>query len=185
MLLNGMRGRSRPDRALPLDLRLRAIADNVPTSNIDQLWVFPPLPNREVACEFLVLVCYDGGPDRRRILTAHVDAQFRDPESDQLEWVQRLREHGAAPQRWVAGIPDRLLQRLADAGVPEVIDVGGRPRVWEEAITRFAKDNGNGDGAELPGEGLGVDTRAQRIITFSTIIETAGSGYNAHTESGG
>ena len=63
-LLNGMRGPSRTDRVLPLDLRLRAIADNVPTSSIDQLWVFPPLPNREIACEFLVLVCYDGGPDR-------------------------------------------------------------------------------------------------------------------------
>ncbi|KPK78994.1 MAG: hypothetical protein AMS25_14105 [Gemmatimonas sp. SM23_52] len=92
-----MRGPSRTDRGLPLDLRLRAIADNVPTSSIDQLWVFPPLPNREIACEFLVLVCYDGGPDRRRILTSHVDAQFSDPEGDELEWVQRVREHGAAP----------------------------------------------------------------------------------------
>jgi hypothetical protein len=176
-----MRGPSATDRALPLDLRLRAIADNVPTSSIDQLWVFPPLPNREIACEFLVLVCYDGGPDRRRILTSHVDAQFCDPEGDELEWVQRVREHGAAPQRWVADIPDRLLQRLADAGVPEVIDVGGRPEVWAAAIARFANGSGDVDSSGLPGGRLLVDSRVQPQVAFKTIIEKDVSGSGAHT----
>ena len=176
-----MRGPSRTDRGLPLDLRLRAIADNVPTSSIDQLWVFPPLPNREIACEFLVLVCYDGGPDRRRILTSHVDAQFSDPEGDELEWVQRVREHGAAPQRWVADIPDRLLQRLADAGVPEVIDVGGRPDVWAAAIARFANGSGDGDGGGPPDGRVFVDSRVQPQVIFSTIIEKQVSGSGAHT----
>lgn len=183
MFLRGLSGSGRPDRALPLDLRLRAIADSIPASSIDELWVFPPLPSRDVACEFVVLLCYDGAEDRRRILTSHVDARPVDPEGDELEWVQRLREHGTAPHGWAAEIPDRLLQRLSDAGVPEVIEVGGESQKWEEAIARFA--NGHGNGARAPngngtgtasalGNGFGiVDSRVIREISFRTVIEAS------------
>jgi hypothetical protein len=162
---------------LPLDLRLRAIADNIPASNIDELWVFPPLPNRDLACEFIVLVCFDGGEDRRRILTSHVDAQFKDPESDEFEWVQRIREQGTTPHRWVADIPDRLLHRLADAGVPEVLQVGGESQAWEAAIERLTNGNGsgngsgNGNGADRDRSALLIDSRVLPEVTFSTIIE--------------
>ncbi len=177
MLLKGVRGPTRPDRVLPLDLRLRAIADNIPASNIDELWVFPPLPNRDLACEFIVLVCFDGGEDRRRILTSHVDAQFKDPESDEFEWVQRIREQGTTPHRWVADIPDRLLHRLADAGVPEVLQVGGESQAWEAAIERLTNGNGsgngsgNGNGADRDRSALLIDSRVLPEVTFSTIIE--------------
>lgn len=177
MLLKGVRGPTRPDRVLPLDLRLRAIADNIPAANIDELWVFPPLPNRDLACEFIVIVCFDGGEDRRRILTSHVDAQFKDPESDEFEWVQRIREQGTTPQRWVAAIPDRLLQRLADAGVPEVVQVGGESEAWEAAVERLANGNGsgngseNGDAAERERSALLIDSSVVPVVSFSTIIE--------------
>ncbi|NIR42911.1 MAG: hypothetical protein GWN51_02175, partial [Gemmatimonadetes bacterium] len=49
--------------------------------------------------------------ERRRILTAQVDAEFTDPEGDELRWVQRVREQGTAPRRWLSDIPDRLLGR--------------------------------------------------------------------------
>ena len=173
MLLKGVRGPSKSDRALPLDLRLQAISDRIPASSIDELWVFPPLPNREVSCEFVVLICYDGGEDRRRILTCHVDAQFSDPESDEFELVQRVRQQGTAPQRSVADIPDRLLGRLADAGVPEIVEVGGQIEAWEEALTRFTNGNGNGNGhGVLAGhDPLLVDSRVLPEVTFSTIID--------------
>lgn len=145
MLLSGMNGSSSPERALPLDLRLRAIGHELDAARIDELWIFPPLPNRDVACEFLVLICYDG-EDRRRILTAHVDAERSDPESEEYEWVQRLKEHGVVPRGWVPEIPERMLQRLADAGVPEIVEVGGRLEAWEAAIARFANGSGNGVG---------------------------------------
>ncbi|MEE9132567.1 MAG: hypothetical protein V3U13_03320 [Gemmatimonadota bacterium] len=180
---------ARSDGVLSLELRLQAIADNIPTSLIDELWVFPPLPNRDLACEFLVLVCYDGGPQRRRILTAHVDTQRSDPESDDFEWVQRLREHGTAPQDWVAGMPDRLLQRLSEAGVPEVIEVGGRLETWEEAVRRFANGSGNGKGKGEPAVSgpARVDSSLSPVIAFSTINETelstAVSDNGAYTES--
>jgi hypothetical protein len=170
---------------LPLEQRLRAIADNIPASSIDELWVFPPLPDRDLACEFIVLVCFDGGEDRRRILTSHVDAQFKDPEDDEFEWVQRIREQGTTPHRWVAAIPDRLLQRLADAGVPEVVQVGGESEAWEEAVERLANGNGFGNG---PGNGsaaggersaLLIDRSVLPEVTFSTIIEPDGEG-DAH-----
>jgi hypothetical protein len=182
MLLNRMGGSSRPERALPVDLRLQAIADNIPTSLIDELWVFPPLPDRDFACEFIVLVCYDGGEDRRRIVTAHVDAERADPEKDEFQWVQRLREHGTAPHQWVAGMPERLLQRLSEAGIPDVVEVGGRTQAWEEAVSRFANGNGNGNGIGngngfgVLGGALAVDSRVLPTITFSTIDETAVSG---------
>jgi hypothetical protein len=177
---NGMRRLAKTTRVIPLDLRLRAIADNVPTSSIDELWVFPPLPSRDVACEFLVLICYDGGEDRRRILTAHVDARRPDPDSDDVEWVQRLREHGTAPHDWVTGMPDRLLQRLSEAGVPEVIPVGGRAEAWEEAVARYA----NGDGGGPASGGVQIDSGPPRGISFSTVNETAASGNGAHIEAG-
>lgn len=191
-LVNGMSGSNRPDRAIPLDRRLRAISDSIPASCIDELWVFPPLPNRDIACEFLVLLCYDGGEDRRRILTSHVDAHASgEEESEEWEWVQRLREHGTAPQRWAAGIPDRLLQRLSEAGTPEVISVGGQAGKWEDAIARFADGgavgsavasngtagNGNGNGAGRPSGSVSrsdlilVDSGATREISFRTVVE--------------
>ncbi len=183
MLLNRVVGSSRPDRALPLDLRLQAIADNIPTSTIDELWVFPPLPDRDSACEFLVLVCYDGGAERRRIVTAHVDAQPSDGGGEEYEWVQRLREHGTAPHQWVAGMPERLLQRLSEAGIPEVIEVGGQDEAWREAVERFANGHGNGNGnGHGHGNGNGnsaayhVDSRHLKAIAFSTINETTVSG---------
>lgn len=175
MLLRGNTGPARPDRALPVHLRLRAIGDKLPTSSIDELWVFPPLPDREIACEFIVLVCFDGGADRRRIVTSHVDAHFSDPEADQFEWVQRVREHGAAPVRWLAQMPERLLQRLADAGIPEVVEVGGRTQAWEEAIQRFTNESENGaEGPEANGRLASaphIDNGYQREISFSTVIE--------------
>jgi hypothetical protein len=189
MLVKGITRSAKSDGVLPLELRLHAIADNIPTSLIDELWVFPPLPNRDLACEFLILVCYDGGPQRRRILTAHVDTQRSDPETDDFEWVQRLREHGTAPHDWVAGMPDRLLQRLSEAGVPELIEVGGRSATWEEAVQRFANGNGNGNGnGEAAASGpTRVDSSRSPVIAFTTINETgigtAVSDNGAHTES--
>jgi len=183
-LIDGMSGSGRPDRVVPLDLRLRAISESIPASYIDEVWVFPPLPNRNVACEFLVLVCYDGGEDRRRILTSHVDALRPDPESDDLEWVQRLREHGTAPQHLTAEIPDRLLQRLSEAGTPEVIEVRGLAQTWQEAIARYADGagahgrDGNGNG-EVSGKNgasgsleILVDSRVTPEISFRTVIES-------------
>lgn len=174
MLLKRMSGQTRPDRALPLDLRLLAIADSIPAASIDELWVFPPLPDRDIACEFVVLVCFDGGQDRRRILTSHVDAEFADPESEEFELVQRVREQGTAPQRYISDIPDRLLGRLAEAGTPEVIEVGGRAEAWEAALAQLADGNGNGKG-NGNGAGLGVahvDSALKREISFVTIIES-------------
>ncbi len=158
MLVSGVLGSTRPERVLSLDLRLRAIGDEVSASSIDELWVFPPLPDRDTACEFLVLICYDG-EDRRRVLTAHVDAQRSDPESDEFEWVQRLREHGAVPEGWVSAIPDRLLKRLAEAGIPEIIEVAGSAEAWDAAIARFAEASANGS----PVSGVGREAGGARI----------------------
>ena len=177
-MLNGLNGQSRPDHVLPLEPRLRALADNLPATSIEELWVFPPLPDRDRACEFIVLVCYDGGEERRRIVTCHMDAQFSDPEGDELEWVQRVREQGIAPQRWVSDIPDGLLKRFAEAGVPEVVEIGGSPEAWDAAIAQFANGNGAGNGQEgsIADRLVEVDICQRPQISFTTIIEFATNG---------
>lgn len=142
-LLSALGSSSKPERSLPLAARLRAIAEDIPASQIAELWVFPPLPNRETTSEFILLNCFDGA-GRRRIVTAHVEAQPSDPENDEFEWIQKLEEHGAAPERWVAGIPDRLLRRLADAGVPEVVEIAGEPERWAEAVANLTNGHGTG-----------------------------------------
>jgi hypothetical protein len=136
---NGRNG----EPALPLDVRLRAIGERIEISEIDELWVFPPLPDRDGAAEFIVLSCYDG-PGRRRVVTAHVEPQRDEQaaEEPEITWVQRLHEHGAAPEDWVSGIPDRLLQRLSEAGVPRVVEIGGQPERWVEAIDGLTGGNG-------------------------------------------
>ncbi|UCF20354.1 MAG: hypothetical protein JSU87_02805 [Gemmatimonadota bacterium] len=176
MLQKGVNGSSNADRALPLDLRLRAIAENVPASSVEEVWVFPPLPDRSIASEFIVLVCYNGGDDRRRILTCHVDAQLGESEGDELRWVQRVREQGTAPHSWVTGMPDRLLKRLSDAGVPEIVEIGGRSQAWEEAVARFAGGAAEGAASGLAGGVPNVDIRVQPEISFSTVIELPSNG---------
>ena len=172
-MLSGMNGSSSPEHALPLEHRLRALGENVSASSIDELWVFPPLPNRDVACEFLVLICFDG-QDRRRILTAHVDAERADPESDEFEWVQRIKEHGAVPRPWISEIPDRMLRRLAESGVPEIVEVGGSAEAWEAAIARFANGNGSSNGAGNVGGAAvrQVDNGRDRRIVFDTALSS-------------
>ena len=141
--IRGPDGRLRRDEILPLTVRLKEIEERVPPSEIDALWIFPPLPDREISCEFIVLSCYDG-PERRRIITAHVEARPSDSEASDLRWVQRMLEHGAAPEGWVSGMPDRLLGRLSDAGVPRVVEIGGEPERWLEAVRTLAHGGGNG-----------------------------------------
>jgi hypothetical protein len=96
---------------------------------------------------------------------------------------------GTAPQRWVAAIPDRLLQRLAEAGVPEVVQVGGSSDVWEEAVERLANGNGSGNGsgnrsgAGLEHSALLIDSSVLPEVTFSTIIEADVLGDDSLSES--
>lgn len=174
------RRRSNGDAVLPLDARLREIGDRLPPSQIDEIWIFPPLPDREFASEFIVLSCFEA-PGRRRIVTAHVEAESEGSEEVPATWVQRLREHGVAPENWVPGIPDRLLERLSDAGVPRVFEIGGEPGRWTEALGELLGNgaangavnglgNGNGNGAETaPGN---VDSTASTKVTSRTPVES-------------
>ncbi len=150
-LLQGVDARRPPERDLPLEARLRAIADELSPTSIDELWVFPPLPSRDAGSEFILVTSFDG-PERRRVLTAHVEPEFKDETSDEFTWVQRLRELGAVPQNWLESLPDGLLRRLAEAGIPQVLEIGGQLEAWEEAVTSIASANGHGNssGAVVP-----------------------------------
>jgi hypothetical protein len=78
-------------------------------------------------------------------------------------------------------MPERLLQRLSEAGIPEVIEVGGQDEAWRQAVDRFANGNGNGNGhgngnGDAISAALQVDSQHLKTITFSTINETSVSG---------
>jgi hypothetical protein len=161
-LLQGVDSRRSPDRDLPLAARLRALAEHHPPTSIDELWVFPPLQNRGAAGEFILVTSFEVlGAGRRRVVTAHVEPEFKDEDGVEFVWVQRIVEVGAVRQEWLEALPDSLLGRFAEAGVPEVLEIGGRAEAWEEALTRFANENGNGhqNGSAPPsGNGAAADS---------------------------
>lgn len=147
-LLQGVESRRPAGRDLPLADRLRAIAEELPPTSIDELWVFPPLPSRDTGSEFILLTSFDG-PTRRRVITAHMEAAFEDEDGTEFVWVQRVHELGVVPQDWLESLPDGLLRRLAEAGVPHVVEVGGRLEVWAEALDHYANGVEDGNGAGI------------------------------------
>lgn len=169
-LLKGVEARRPAERDLPLHERLRALAEEVSPADIDELWVFPPLPNREAAAEFLLLTGYHVESDRhRRVITAHVEAEFEDEEGLDFVWVQRVERVGPVPQDWLESLPDSLLGRFAEAGTPEVHEIGGQPEAWEALLARFAEAGGgvrNGNGGSN-GNGLDVEGGAAPAIAMN------------------
>ncbi len=171
-LLQGVDARRAPEQDLSLQARLEALAERVHPSNIDELWVFPPLPNRETASEFILVTGFEAGSDgHRHVITAHVEAEFVDEEGTEFCWVQRIEEVGPVPCEWLRSLPDSLLGRLAEAGVPEVVEIGGKLEAWEAVVSRFGgkveAGNGNGSGAASFGGGSGAVSTVRTRITLT------------------
>lgn len=128
----------KPDRRLrpTLDLggRLKAAGDELGASAVDEVWIFPPLPNQEPPTEFVMLSCFDGAPERRRVVVARLTLEPLDEEGDEVRWVQKLEEHGTAPQDVIPRLAERLLRRAGDSNAPLVAEIRGAPERWSDFL---------------------------------------------------
>ena len=141
-----------------LEARLRAAAETLDPSAVDQVWIFPPLPDQEPAAEFLLFSCYDGAPDRRRVIAARVTVEPIDEAGLEVRWVQRLDVHGTAPRDILPRVADRLVRRTGTPAPPRVVEIGGAPERWEALLAELASRPA--DGADGGANGAGrVDTR--------------------------
>lgn len=133
---------------LELDARLRAVHEELGAA-VDQVWVFTPLAHQDPASEFVLLSCYDGAPDRRRVVVARLCLEPLDEEGHEVRWVQRLEVQGTAPRDVVPRLVERLSRRVGEPTTPVVAEIAGAPERWEKFLTEIAGHaaNGNGQGA--------------------------------------
>lgn len=148
--------RLKPPMELPA--RLRAVHEELGATAVDRVWVFSPLSHQDPAAEFVLLSCYDGAPDRRRVLVARLVLEPLDDEGHEVRWVQRLEAHGTAPREVIPRVADRLSRRVGDSSAPIVAEIGGAPERWDAFLRGLANgDSGtNGHGA---GNGNGSASR--------------------------
>lgn len=133
---------------MELDARLRAVHAELGAAAVDQVWVFTSLPHQDPASEFVLLSCYDGAPDRRRVVVARLCLESLDDEGHEVRWIQRLEAHGTAPRDAIPRLAERLSRRAGDPAAPVVGAIGGDPDRWEAFVRDLlrAESNGNGHG---------------------------------------
>lgn len=146
-MMNRVHRRLRPP--LDLDARLRAVHDELGPA-VDRVWVFTPLAHQDPASEFVLLSCFDGAPDRRRVVVARLCLEPVDEEGHEVRWVQRLEVHGTAPCDVVPRLAERLLRRVGEPATPVVAEIAGAPERWEAFLRELA---GNGARASTDGHG--------------------------------
>lgn len=96
-----------------------------------------------------MLSCFDGAPDRRRVVVARLTLESLDEEGDEVRWVQKLEEYGTAPQDVLPRLAERLLRRVGDSSVPLVAEIAGAPERWDELVAHF-KSGASGATEQAP-----------------------------------
>jgi hypothetical protein len=142
-MVNRVNRRLKPP--LDLDARLRAVQQELGGA-VDQVWVFTPLAHQDPACEFVLLSCFDGAPDRRRVVVARLCLEPLDEEGHDVRWVQRLEVQGTAPRDVVPRLADRLSRRVGQATTPVVVEIAGAPERWQEFLRALAGNGANANG---------------------------------------
>lgn len=143
-MLNRVNRRLKPP--MELDVRLRAVHEELGATAVDQVWVFTPLPHQDPASEFVLLSCYDGAPDRRRVVVARLCLEALDEEGHDVRWIQRLEVHGTAPRDAIPRLAERLSRRAGDPTTPVVAEIGGLPDRWEAFLRDLLRAEANGNG---------------------------------------
>lgn len=155
--------------------RLHDLEDTVPPSEIDELWVFPPLDEPDGTAEF-VLFTRLGDNGTRRLYSSRVppsDEERRElpgpsgytrereremanrrngDEGDGEEEAgadQRVTEHGTMPQGRLPGLVQRFRRRLEEDRAPVHLRIDGSRQRWIELV-RPASRNGDGTGGSVP-----------------------------------
>lgn len=151
-------GVSAVDVSDELARRLRAVGRAVAPEEIGELWIFPPLSERESSAEFLLFTrrLEEG---RRRVYSARAAARAdggpedgRGPGGDGTGARvrgdggaedaaprnggpgQRITEHGSVPSGRVHRLVDRFRRRLEDGGEPLHVVIEGRRERWSSLL---------------------------------------------------
>lgn len=138
---------------MELDARLRAVHEELGAAVVDRVWVFSPLSHQDPAAEFVLLSCFDGAPERRRVIVARLILEPLDEEGHEVRWVQKLEAYGTAPRDVVPRMAERLSRRAGDPSAPRVAEIGGSADRWEAFLRELA--NGRGNAAYPNGDGGG------------------------------
>lgn len=141
---------------MELDARLRAVQDELGPVAVDQVWVFSPLPQQDPAAEFVLFSCFDGAPERRRVIVARLLLETPAEEGGDVRWVQRLEAHGTVPRDVIPRMAERLARRAGDSNTPVVGEIGGALERWEAFLRRCTNGGGaSGNGHVDRGRALG------------------------------
>ncbi|MGH7545553.1 MAG: hypothetical protein ACREKI_05155 [Gemmatimonadota bacterium] len=143
-MLNRVNRRLKPP--MELDARLRAVLAELGATAVDQVWIFTALPHQDPASEFVLLSCYDGAADRRRVVVARLCLEPLADDAHEVRWVQRLEAHGTAPRDAIPRLAERLSRRAGDPTAPVVGEIGGVPDRWEAFLRDLLRTEPNGNG---------------------------------------
>jgi hypothetical protein len=116
---------------------VQRVAEQVPVSAIDYLWIFPA---RKVAAgESIVLVVggFDVDPARRRVFTAHFLVNRNRKGAATV--TARFAEHASAPDVAVPRVVQGVLRRLGEdaAAEPREERIGGEQQRWDALIVEL------------------------------------------------
>jgi hypothetical protein len=112
------------------------LAEYVPPTLVDYLWIFPPRRVAAGESTVLVVAAFDEH-ERRRVLTGRFTVA-RDRRGTATVRVQ-YDEHGTAPDDAVPRIVQGVLRRLGEdaAAEPAEVHVAGLQQRWDELITEL------------------------------------------------
>ncbi|MBI4410298.1 MAG: hypothetical protein HY561_11360 [Gemmatimonadetes bacterium] len=137
---------------------LDELARRIAVEAVDELWIFPPHRVGSHESTVIVVSAFDGGGERRRVLTAHFTS--RRETGGQAQLFDVLTEHGTAPAALIGRVVDGVLRRLGDdlAGAPpRAASIAGDAGRWSALREQLAGD-------PLPAVG-GPSIRLQDPIT--------------------
>ena len=110
---------------------LAAVADRVPPSTVDAVWLFPPrqLGARESGLAVLSVYAGGGAEGPRTIYTLHYVLEPPAPKAKPVR-TDELAEQGSVPRDRVDRIIEGVLRRLQEPESPDVREVEGDEGRW-------------------------------------------------------
>lgn len=126
---------------------LRALAERVPPTTMDRVWIFPPLRTGRRETGLVAAGCYTDGP--RHLL---VTLSYRSEETGRgVTFESSFQEEGEAPPDRLPRIMDGVVRRLEETpGDPRSHEVAGRRERLAEIVAEL--------GGELPEPAPEADT---------------------------
>ncbi len=106
------------------------VASRVAPPVIEEIWIFPPLPDLEESSEFVVFTRREED-GRLRLYTARPRARAADPDAEEVT------AHGAVPPDRVPRLLARFQRRVGTEHEPVHVALGGSERRWR-ALVRLA-----------------------------------------------